>query len=76
MIITPLLEWYLNHRLEVTQIYHAIQYTPFNVFQHFGEAVSDARRKGDADPDKKIVVKKSKLMVLLDISTSNILAFS
>jgi hypothetical protein len=50
MIITPLLKWYLLKGLVVTRIYQVVEYSPATCFQKFGEAVSDARRAGDADP--------------------------
>ena len=31
------------------------------MFQTFGEAVSDARRAGDADPNKNIIAETNKL---------------
>ena len=54
MIITPLLKWYLIKELVVTRIYQVVEYSPAKCFQTFGEAVSDARRAGDADPNKKL----------------------
>ncbi|CAH3017890.1 unnamed protein product, partial [Porites evermanni] len=37
-------------------------YTPFPCFQPFGEAVSDARRAGDVDPNKAIIADTMKLV--------------
>jgi hypothetical protein len=61
MIITPLLKWYLIKELVVTRIYQVVEYSPAKCFQTFGEAVSDARRAGDADPNKKIIAETNKL---------------
>ena len=61
MIITPLLNWYLDHGLEVTRVYQVVEYTPSKAFQRSGEDISDARRAGDADPDKKILAETKKL---------------
>ena len=61
MIITPLLKWYLTKGLVVTRIYQVVEYSPAKYFQTFGEAVSDARRAGDADPNKRIIAKTNKL---------------
>ena len=61
MIITPLLKWYLLKGLVVTRIYQVVEYSPATCFQKFGEAVSDARRAGDADPHKKIIAETNKL---------------
>ena len=38
-----------------------VEYTPATCFQRFGEQVSDARRAGDVDPNKKIVAETKKL---------------
>lgn len=47
LIATPLLRWYLQHGLVVTDIHQTIQYTPKHAFQNFGHMVMDARRLGD-----------------------------
>ena len=51
MVISPLLKWYMEHDLKVTQIHQVVEYTPATCFQKFGEQVSEARRAGDVDPD-------------------------
>ncbi|CAH3160600.1 unnamed protein product [Porites lobata] len=62
LLATPLIKWYLEHGLEVTRIYQVVEYTPFPCFQPFGEAVSDARRAGDVDPNKAIIADTMKLV--------------
>lgn len=62
MLAIPLIKWYLEHGLEVTRIYQAVEYTPVPCFQPFGEAVSDARRAGDVDPNKAIIADTMKLV--------------
>jgi hypothetical protein len=47
MVISPLLKWYVEHGLKVTQIHQVVEYTPATCFQKFGEQVSEARRAGD-----------------------------
>ena len=59
---TPLLKWYLEHGLEVTRVYQVIEYTPKPCFKPFGDAVSNARRAGDADPSKAIIADTMKLV--------------
>ena len=59
---SPLIKWYLKHGLEVTHIYQVVEYTPVPCFQPFGEAVSDARRAGDVDPNKAIIADTMKLV--------------
>jgi hypothetical protein len=54
MVISPLLKWYVEHGLKVTQIHQVVEYTPATCFQKFGEHVSEARRARDADPNKKL----------------------
>ena len=61
LLATPLLKWYLEHGLEVTRVYQVLEYTPSPCFKPFGDAVSDARRAGDADPSKVIIADTSKL---------------
>ena len=61
MIISPLLKWYVEHGLRVTKIHQVVEYTPSTSFKEFGEKVSDARRAGDADPNKKIIAESEKL---------------
>jgi hypothetical protein len=48
-------------RLKVTQIHQVVEYTPATCFQKFGEQVSEARRAGDADPNKNIIAETNKL---------------
>ena len=62
LLATPLIKWYLAHGLEVTHIYQVVEYTPVPCFKPFGEAVSDARRAGDVDPNKAIIADTMKLV--------------
>ena len=62
LLASPLIKWYLEHGLEVTHIYQVVEYTPVPCFQPFGEAVSDARRAGDVDPNKAIIADTTKLV--------------
>ena len=62
-LISPLLRWYLETgKMRVTRIYQVVQYLPAPCFAGFGERVSDARRAGDADPDKSIIADTMKLL--------------
>ena len=49
-LYTPLLKWYLDHGLVVTNVHSYITATENAPFKGFTEWVSDARRAGDADP--------------------------
>ena len=62
LLATPLLKWYLEHGLEVTKVHQLIEFTPEPCFKSFGDAVSDARRAGDADPNKDIIADTMKLL--------------
>ncbi|KAJ8042582.1 hypothetical protein HOLleu_09367 [Holothuria leucospilota] len=62
LLATPLLRWYLEHGLVVTQIYQVVQFMPQAVFETFGEKVSAARREGDSDPSKSILADTMKLI--------------
>ena len=65
LLATPLLKWYLEHGLEVTKVHQVIEFTPQPCFKPFGDAVSDARRAGDADPSKAIIADTMKLVSFL-----------
>ena len=62
LMAIPLLKWYLEHGLEVTKVYQVIEFTPKPCFKPFGDAVSDARRAGDADPRETIIADTMKLV--------------
>ena len=62
LLATPLLRWYVDHGLVVDKIHQVVQYWPQKCFQRFGQDVSDARRAGDADPNKAIVADTMKLL--------------
>ena len=62
LLATPLLKWYLEHGLEVTKVYQVVEFTLKPCFKPFGDAVSDARRAGDADPRKAIAADTMKLV--------------
>ena len=47
--------------LKVTKIHQMVEYTPPTCFQKFGDNISDARRAGDIDPNKKIVAETKTL---------------
>ena len=61
LLATPLLKWYLDHGLEVTKIYQTVEFQKSACFQNFVKDVSDARRQGDADPNKAIIADTRKL---------------
>ena len=62
LIVTPLLIWYVQHGLEVTEIYQIIEFCPKKCFKSFADRVSDDRRGGDRDPTLKVVAETSKLI--------------
>ena len=62
LLATPLLKRYLEHGLVVTKVHQVIEFTPEPCFKSFGDAVSVARRAGDADPNKAIIVDTMKLV--------------
>ena len=51
----------MEHGLNVTQIHQVVEYKPAACFQKFGDNISEARRGGEADPEKKIVAETRKL---------------
>ena len=62
LIATPLLKWYLDHGMVVTNIYQVIEYTPQKCFEEFVTQVSDSRREGDKDKSKAVIADISKLI--------------
>ena len=68
LLAIPLVKWYLEHGLKVTRIYQVVEYTPVPCFKSFGEAVSDARRAGDVDPNKAIIADTMKLVSSITLS--------
>ena len=62
LLATPLLRWYLDHGLEVMHVYQVIEYDPIPCFRRFGDAVSTARREGDAHSHKAIIADTMKLL--------------
>ncbi|KAJ8546715.1 hypothetical protein ON010_g11521 [Phytophthora cinnamomi] len=61
LIYTPLLKWYLSHGMEITQTYSFIKASSHKAFEPFMEAVSKARREGDADKSKAMIAVMMKL---------------
>ena len=62
LLATPLLKWYLEHGLQVTKVHQVVEFTPKSCFKPFGDAVSNAKRAGDADPSKAIIADTMKLV--------------
>ena len=61
LLYTPLIEWYLQHRLRLTAVHQLIDYEPGMPFAWFPEEVANARRKADKDPPKKQLGDVAKL---------------
>ena len=62
LLITPLLKWYLDHGLEVTDVQLIAQFKPNPCFKNFGEKVTDARRQGDKDVNQMMLSETWKLL--------------
>ena len=62
LLATPLLKWYLEHGLEVTNIDKVIEYIPNSCFKEFQHDVSNARRTGDQNPSMSIIADTMKLI--------------
>lgn len=61
LLTTPLLRWYMNHGLEVTDVYEVTEYVPKSCFVGFADDVSNARRLGDSYPSTDIIAETMKL---------------
>ena len=62
LLSTPLLQWYLNMGLEVTDVQQILEYKPKACFESFGEDVTAARRQGDKDTNSSILADTQKLL--------------
>ena len=62
LLASPFLKWYLEHGLEVTKVHQVVEFTSEPCFEPFGDAVSNTRRAGDADPSKAIIADTMKLV--------------
>ena len=62
LLLSELAKWYLEQGLEITKVYQLVEYRPRCAFAPFGESVSDARRRGDQDPDLELLATTSKLV--------------
>ena len=55
LLYTELIEWYLNHGLEITAIHNILKYEPGTPFEWFPEEVANARRDGDIEDMIKLL---------------------
>ena len=55
LLTAPLVKWYLDYGLEITQLYEFIEYAPEKTFEKFGLEVSKARRLGNCNTSKTIL---------------------
>ncbi|KAG3148564.1 hypothetical protein PC128_g23561 [Phytophthora cactorum] len=62
LIYAPLLKWYIAHGMEITKTYSFIKASSHKAFAPFMEAVSNARREGDADKSKAMIAEMMKLV--------------
>ena len=60
LIATPLLQWYLKHRLEVAKVHQVVEYQRNRCFEGLADTISAARRAGDTNPDLKIMAETNK----------------
>ena len=62
LIITPLLNWYIEKGLKVTRVHQLIEFKPAKCFEGFVDQVTNDRRMGDVDPSLKARADTSKLI--------------
>ena len=62
LIHSELAKWYLSHGLKITKIYQVIEYIPNPLFKPFADSVSEACRRGDANPDLALYANTCKLV--------------
>ena len=61
-IITPLLLFYLEKGVILSDVFWFLQYTPRRCFQSFVQNVVDARREGDRNKNSTVVAETMKLI--------------
>ena len=59
---TPLVKWYIQNGLKITNIALILKYNPDECFKKFADSIIDARRLGDACSSKKIIGETMKLI--------------
>ena len=62
LLASPLLQWYLNHGMRVTQIYRYMEFMPAKCFERCTQEVTKYRRMGDQNPDCKVLASTMKLI--------------
>ena len=63
LLITPLLRYYLEQGLVVTKIHYTVHFPEHKpCFKVFADKVTDARRRGDLDPESDILANSFKLI--------------
>ena len=62
MLSTPLLQWYLKHGLEVTEVHEMVEFSGKRCFEAFVDRVTEARRAGDRDSDIQLLSETMKLI--------------
>ena len=61
LLYTPLLKWYLDHGMIITQTYSFIKASSHTPFKRFEAEVSD-KQQGDEDPNKGCIADMMKLV--------------
>ena len=70
LLYTPLLQWYIEHGLELQAVYTTIEYQPEKILAWFVNKVTEARRMGDVDTEKVILAEVFKLIEALERPTN------
>ena len=67
---TPLLKWYLKHRLAIANIYTIVEYIPDTAFNSFMTQVAQARLDGYHDEDKALIAETMKQKLVQKLWTN------
>ena len=62
LLYAPLLQWYIEHGVEVIAVHRTINYVPQKIFDWFVKEVANMRRKGDAEAEKALLAEIYKLL--------------
>lgn len=62
LLASPLLKWYMDHGMVVTDVHQVVEFRKQRCFHSFEVAVTEARREGNADPNKVMLAGLMKLL--------------
>ena len=62
LVYAPLLEWYLDHGLEITAVCQTVDYQPRKIFTWFVNEVTEEQAQRGKNPNKALLTEVFKLL--------------